>query len=136
MNAKARQLGMLNTTFADPSGLSSDNVSTVGDLYRLAQHIDQNRSFIFDITRDVNLPSAYVGGDFSGLINFNEVEDVTGFVGGKVGETLAAGQTSISLHELRIDGTTRTVVVIVLGSTDRTADVQTLVSFIENRFGE
>jgi hypothetical protein len=136
MNKKARQLGMLNTTFADPSGLSSENVSTVGDLYRLAQHIDKNRSFIFGITKDVNLPNAYVGGDFSGLINFNEVEDVTGFVGGKVGETNAAGQTSLSLHELSIDGTTRTVVVIVLGSTGRTADVQTLVSFVENRFGE
>ena len=136
MNAKARQLGMLNTTFADPSGLSAENVSTVGDLYRLAQHIDQNRSFIFDITRDVDLPSAYVGGDFAGLVNFNEVEDVTGFVGGKVGETIAAGQTSLSLHELKIDGTTRTVVVIVLGSTGRTADVQALVSFVENRFGE
>ncbi len=136
MNKKARQLGMLNTTFADPSGLSADNVSTVGDLYRLAQHIDKNRSFIFDITRDVNLPSAYVGGDFAGLVNFNEVEDVTGFVGGKVGETTAAGQTSLSLHELKIDGTTRTVVVIVLGSTGRTADVQTLVSFVEDRFGE
>ena len=136
MNTKARQLGMMNTSFADPSGLSSDNVSSVGDLYRLAQHIDQNRSFIFDITRDVNLPSAYVGGDFAGLVNFNEVEDVTGFVGGKVGETNAAGQTSISLHELKIDGTTRTVVVIVLGSTGRTADVQALVTFVENRFGD
>lgn len=136
MNKKARQLGMLNTSFADPSGLSAQNVSTVGDLYRLAQHIDQNRSFIFDITRDVNLPSAYVGGDFSGLINFNEIDDVTGFMGGKVGETIAAGQTSLSLHELQIDGITRTVVVVVLGSLGRTADVQALVSFVENRFGE
>ena len=136
MNKKARQLGMLHTTFADPSGLSADNVSTVGDLYRLTQHIDQNRSFIFDITRDVDLPSAYVGGDFAGLVNFNEVEDVTGFVGGKVGETNAAGQTSVSLHELEVAGTTRTVVVIVLGSTGRTADVQTLVSFVEERFGD
>jgi D-alanyl-D-alanine carboxypeptidase len=102
----------------------------------LAQYIDQNKRFIFDITRDVNLPSAYSGGDFAGLVNFNEVEDVTGFVGGKVGETNAAGQTSISLHELKIDGVTRTVVVIVLGSTQRTADVQALVSFVEDRFGE
>lgn len=135
MNQKARQLGMFNTTFADPSGLDSGNVSSVGDLYRLTQYIQQNREFIFGITRDVNLSSAYVGGDFSGLINFNEVEDVAGFVGGKVGETRAAGQTSISLHELKIDGTTRTVVVIILGSEGRTQDVQTLVQFVEDRFG-
>lgn len=136
MNAKARQLGMLNTEFTDPSGLSAGNVSTVSDLYRLTQHIAQNRSFILDITKDVSLPSAYVGGDFAGLVNFNEVEDVTGFVGGKVGETRAAGQTSISLHELSIGGTTRTVVVIILNSTGRTKDVQALVSFVEDRFGE
>jgi len=135
MNAKARQLGMLNTTFADPSGLDAGNVSTIGDLYRLTQYIEQNRSFIIGITKDVNLPTAYSGGDFSGLINFNEVEDVTGYVGGKVGETRAAGQTSISLHEIDIKGSTRTVTVIVLGSTQRTADVQTLVSFVEEHFG-
>jgi len=136
MNTKARQIGMLNTTFADPSGLNAGNVSTVEDLYRLTQYIYDNRRFIIDITRDVNLPSAYTGGDFSGLINFNEIEDTTGFVGGKVGETLAAGQTSISLHELSIKGTTRTVVVIVLGSAGRTADVQALVSFVEEQFGD
>lgn len=136
MNTKARQLGMLHTTFADPSGLSSDNISSVGDLYQLTKYIHQNRQFILDITRDVDLPSAYVGGDFKGLINFNEIEDTTGFVGGKVGETLAAGQTSISLHELPIKGVTRTVVVIVLGSQERTEDVQALVSFVEEQYGD
>jgi len=136
MNTKARQLGMLNTTFADPSGLSSENISTVGDLYRLTQYIYENRRFILDITKDINLPSSYEGGDFAGLINFNEIEDTTGFIGGKVGETRAAGQTSISLHELSIKGTTRTVVVIILGSKGRTADVQSLVSFVEEQFGD
>jgi hypothetical protein len=136
MNTKARQLGMLNTTFADPSGLSADNVSTVGDLYLLTQYIFENRKFILDITKDAQLPSSYVGGDFADLINFNEVEDVSGFVGGKVGETIAAGQTSVSLHELQVKGTTRTVVVIILGSEGRTADVQTLVSFVEEQFGD
>lgn len=135
MNTKARQIGMLNTTFTDPSGLDQGNVSTVGDLYLLTQYIQQNRSFIFDITRDVTIPSVYTGGDFSGLINFNEIEDVTGFVGGKVGETTAAGQTTVSLHEVKVADTTRTIAVIILGSEARTADVQTLVSFVENQFG-
>jgi hypothetical protein len=134
MNTKARQIGMLNSNFADPSGLSSDNQSTVGDLFLLTQYIADNRSFIFDMTHDATIPAAYQGGDFSNLINFNEIEDVNGFVGGKVGETRAAGQTSISLHELEIGETIRTVVVIVLGSTGRTEDVQTLVQFVETQF--
>lgn len=36
MNSKARELGMTRTYFADSSGLSSDNVSTVSDLAKLA----------------------------------------------------------------------------------------------------
>ena len=37
MNRKARDLGMANTRFADPTGLSSDNVSTANDLARMVQ---------------------------------------------------------------------------------------------------
>lgn len=35
MNAKARKLGMLNTTFRDPTGLNSANVSTARDLVKM-----------------------------------------------------------------------------------------------------
>lgn len=134
MNAKARQLGMLQTHFADPSGLSAENTSSIGDLYRLTSYIYKNRSFIFEITANEKVPSAYVGGEFDGLVNFNEVEDMDSFVGGKVGETLAAGQTSISLHRLKLQGEERTLAVILLGSTDRTDDVETLISYVQDRF--
>ncbi|MCD5381044.1 MAG: L,D-transpeptidase family protein [Candidatus Pacebacteria bacterium] len=135
MNAKARQLGMMNTHFADPSGLSSENVSSLGDLYRLTKYINDKRGFIFEITNHAELTSAYVGGEFNGLINFNEIEDMDNFVGGKVGETLAAGQTSISLHDLQFQGEQRTLVIIILGSKGRTADIESLISYVENHFG-
>ncbi len=35
MNAKARQLGMLNSQFVDPTGLSSGNLSTASDLAKM-----------------------------------------------------------------------------------------------------
>ena len=35
MNAKAKQLGMLDTHFFDPTGLNSDNVSTAHDLVKM-----------------------------------------------------------------------------------------------------
>ncbi|MCA9358059.1 L,D-transpeptidase family protein [Candidatus Kaiserbacteria bacterium] len=135
MNAKARQLGMMHSRFADPSGLSADNVSSLGDLFRLTKYIRSNRSFILEITANDKIPSAYVGGEFDGLINFNEVEDMDNFVGGKVGETLAAGKTSISLHEVELQGQVRTLIVIILGSDDRTGDVVTLLEYVQNRFG-
>jgi D-alanyl-D-alanine endopeptidase (penicillin-binding protein 7) len=37
MNRKARSLGMLNTHFSDPTGLSSENVSTASDLARMVK---------------------------------------------------------------------------------------------------
>lgn len=135
MNDKARQLGMLHTNFADPSGLSSENVSSLGDLYTLTKYIYENRSFIFEITASKPLPGAQVGGEFEGLINFNEVKDLNNFVGGKVGETLAAGQTSITLHKIKFKDSDRTVVVILLGSDNRTDDVQTLIKYVESRYG-
>ncbi len=135
MNAKARQLGMMDTQFADPSGLSAENKSTLGDLYTLTRYIQEKRSFIFAITAEGEIPSAYVGGEFDGLINFNEVEDMESFIGGKVGETLAAKQTSISLHKLTFQGEERTLAVILLGSEQRTADIETLLTYVEYRFG-
>lgn len=135
MNAKARQLGMMHSRFADPSGLSAENTSSLGDLFRLTKYIRKNRSFILEITAKQTMPSAYVGGEFDGLINFNEVEDMDNFVGGKVGETLAAGKTSVSLHQVKLQGETRTLVVIILGSTDRTRDIATLLQYVQDRFG-
>lgn len=135
MNAKARQLGMMHSRFADPSGLSADNVSSLGDLFRLTKYIRSNRSFILEITANDKIPSAYVGGEFDGLINFNEVEDMDNFVGGKVGETLAAGQTSISLHQVQLQGQVRTLIVIILGSDDRTGDIVALLQYVQDRFG-
>jgi len=35
MNAKARELGMLDTRFLDPTGLNSNNVSTARDLVKM-----------------------------------------------------------------------------------------------------
>ncbi|MBK1886415.1 D-alanyl-D-alanine endopeptidase [Marinobacter sp. DY40_1A1] len=35
MNAKAKALGMMNTHFVDPTGLSAENLSTAGDLVKL-----------------------------------------------------------------------------------------------------
>lgn len=135
MNEKARQLGMVHTHFADPSGLSAENVSSIGDLFRLTKYIYESRRFIFEITAHEKIPSAYVGGEFDGLVNFNQIEDSLGFIGGKVGETKAAGQTSVSLHRISLQNEERVVVVIVLGSQARVADINTLLQYVESRFG-
>jgi len=135
MNQKALSLGMVDTHFADASGLSAENAASLSDLLRLAQYIYTSRSFIFELTANQDLPSAHVGGEFGELVNFNKVEDLDNFIGGKVGETIAAGQTSVTLHKINVKGTERVVAIIILGSENRNFDVKELLRYAEERFG-
>src|SRR3989344_398921 len=135
MNQKARSLGMLHTNFADASGLSAENTSSLSDLFRLAQYIYTNRSFILEITANQNTASSYTGGEFGELVNFNKVETLDNFIGGKVGETIAAGQTSVTLHTISVKGKERVVAIIILGSENRNDDVRDLLKYAEERFG-
>lgn len=136
MNERASSLGMTHTHFADPSGLDSGNVSSVGDLLRLISYIYEKRRFIVDISAGQKLPDLYVTGEFSGLSNFNEVEGLDNFIGGKIGETRAAGQTSVTLHTLNVKGTERVVAIIILGSEGRNDDVSALMQYATDRFGD
>lgn len=136
MNDTARTLGLFDTTFADPSGLSAENVSSLSDLYKLARYIHSHRQFIFEISATGQAVGVPGGGEFTNLVNFNQVENLDNFVGGKIGETMAAGQTSLSLHEVTVQGDTRTIAVILLGSEARDEDVQQLVSFVGSHYTE
>jgi hypothetical protein len=136
MNQKARQLGMLKTHFSDTSGLSAENASSLSDLFRLTQYIYKNRSFIFELTANQHLKTAHVGDEFGELANFNEVEGLDNFMGGKVGETIAAGQTSVTLHQIEVKGEKRVVAIIILGSESRNEDVTKLLNYATERFGE
>lgn len=134
MNEKAVSLGLSHTHFADPSGLSSENKSSLRDLLGLVRYIYNSRQFIFEITANQKLETAYVSGEFGTLQNFNHVEGMDNFLGGKVGETTAAGQTSISLHTLNVKGENRVIAIILLGSDSRNADVRELLSYAKERF--
>jgi hypothetical protein len=135
MNEKAKAIGLSNTHFADPSGVSAENVSTVRDLLGLAKYIYTTRQFIFDLTADQDLPTAYVTGEFGALSNFNEVEGLDNFIGGKVGETTAAKQTSVTLHKIKVKGDERVIAIVLLGSESRNADVTELLQYATARFG-
>jgi D-alanyl-D-alanine carboxypeptidase len=135
MNDKAASLGLTDTHFADPSGLSASNTSSLRDLLSLTQYIYNNRKFIIDLTANQDLPTAYVSGQFGELSNFNKVAGLDNFLGGKVGETTAAGQTSISLHKLRVKGADRVIAIILLDSKSRGADVKELLQYAQDRFG-
>jgi D-alanyl-D-alanine endopeptidase (penicillin-binding protein 7) len=135
MNDKAQAIGLTNTRFTDPSGIDAGNTSTVRDLLGLIKYIYTTRQFIVDLTANQDLPTAYVTGEFGTLSNFNEVAGLQNFIGGKVGETTAAKQTSITLHKITVKGSERIIAIVLLGSDSRNADVTELLNYATARFG-
>jgi D-alanyl-D-alanine endopeptidase (penicillin-binding protein 7) len=58
MNAKAHELGLVNTHFVDPTGLDSENVSTAEDLAKMVQaayQYDEIRMATTTASREVNV---------------------------------------------------------------------------------
>ena len=51
MNNRARTIGLVSSTFADPAGIDNNNVSSAEDLFRLAKHIFFEKDYIFSVSR-------------------------------------------------------------------------------------
>jgi len=109
MNAKAASLGMYNTRFFDPHGLSPLNQSTANDLERLVHHIFNIRPEIFSWTRIRDG-------------NTHPFVSRENFIGGKTGFLNEAGGNLITL----VDDRGRFLVIIVLGSENRAGDTENL----------
>ncbi|MFD2120458.1 serine hydrolase [Streptomyces cirratus] len=91
MNAAARELGMRNTTYTDPSGLDAGTVSTAADQLKLAEAVMKDEAF----RAVVALPSAGIKGLSETLINNNTLLTVNGLSvrGIKTGSNTPAGGT-------------------------------------------
>jgi D-alanyl-D-alanine endopeptidase (penicillin-binding protein 7) len=131
MNDKARAIGMEETHMADPSGISPENVASATDLFKLARYIAGSQSFILNISR---LPqktihaedgSEYVFG------NFNHFAGNPQFLGGKTGYTNEAQQTMVAVFEIPVEDETATIAIVVLGASDRKADVEKLLAWFK-----
>jgi len=130
MNTTAQALGMSQTRFADPSGISPGNKATADDLFRLATYLATKKSFVWDITR---APTKTIkASDTSSYTfqNLNVFSDVKTFVGGKVGQTTAAGETMVSVFTVLNGIEKHRVAVIVLRSNDYTEDTTRLTKWL------
>ena len=131
MNKKAEAIGMTNTHFVDPSGKKFENVSTAEDLFVLLKYVYNNRSFVLKMSTGELNSSAYGEPIYRDLANYNDFGVTNAeFVGGKVGQTLAAGNTAIAVYNVTIRGEKRPVAFVLLDSKDVKADMQTLVSYV------
>jgi D-alanyl-D-alanine carboxypeptidase len=110
MNAAAKELGMTNTTYTDPSGLKETTVSTAEDQVRLG-------SAVVKIPALVAITSAASWTDPSGYnwSNYNVLPLNMGAIGIKTGSTTVAGGNLLFASRKEVGGETVTIVGAVLG---------------------
>jgi hypothetical protein len=127
MNRKAVELGMVDTYYNDPSGLDPKNTSSPKDLLRLVRYIWDNDPTIFDTTR---VKQFSIKGHT--WLNRNPQLPLSGYIGGKNGYIYQSRQTSASIFEIpTAKGGMRKVVIIILKSETKDADVVKLINFMK-----
>ena len=121
VNQKAKQIGMSETLFYDPSGLSYLNQTTAQDLYRLSVYLYHNYPELLATSRRA---SVYVtdleSGSSHKLSNTNALVGNAHFYGGKTGYIDESGQNLLTLFEKNGD----IIMIVVMSSPDRFREVQ------------
>lgn len=127
MNIKAESINMTKTTYADPSGLSEKNQSTVLDLFKLTGYIKKEKTELFEITKK----RSYKNKNHTWFSN-NQFLQEKEYLGGKSGFTLPAKQTVISNFSLPLGKeNNRPISIILLQSKDRQKDVFDILKYLK-----
>ncbi|MFS0692324.1 D-alanyl-D-alanine carboxypeptidase [Streptomyces nitrosporeus] len=110
MNDTAKELGMTNTTYTDPSGLNATTVSSAEDQVKLGQKLVEIPA-LMDITK---LPSWT---DPSGKYhrNYNTLVPYDGALGIKTGSTTKAGGNLLFAAHKMVGDTDQLIVGAILG---------------------
>ncbi|MEK7093821.1 MAG: L,D-transpeptidase family protein, partial [Patescibacteria group bacterium] len=134
MNEKAKAIGMRDTQFADPSGVSADNTSNTRDLFVLARYLYNNRRFVLSLSRGVIDNQSYGKPAFDDIDNYNVFMNTSEFVGGKVGLSSSAQGTLLSVFEMTLNGEKRPLVMVILGSSNYEDEGKNLLTWIKNNY--
>lgn len=125
MQKKSEELGMGQTLFREPSGLSFLNQSTATDLYLLMSYIQTTHAYLLESTRLKTITVKDIGQKKNKTVtNVDMFAGRSNFLGGKTGFIDQSGGNLVALF--RLDG--KTVFFAVLGSDDRFGDMERLLS--------
>lgn len=142
MNLEAKNLGLINTVFYNPSGrdpregeedVSKINISTANDLLKLAEHII-SKPLIIEILQTRKMPIFSMNGDLHHTsVTTNKFlldgDTLNGgkIIAGKTGETNRAGQCFLVVLE---DSKTKNKLIsVVLHSSNRFDDTKELLDW-------
>ncbi|KKU03374.1 MAG: hypothetical protein UX99_C0034G0003 [Candidatus Amesbacteria bacterium GW2011_GWB1_47_26] len=126
MNAKAAQLNLAHTRFANPTGVDeSGHYSSAADLARLAGAALKNPEFARIVSTENTIVATHV------LTNVNQLlGKIPGVLGVKTGFTDGAGQSLVTL----INRDNHPVIMVVLGSLDRFGDSEKLITWVYSNY--
>ncbi len=136
MNAKAKQLGMKDSYFVNPTGLDEDSnnsYSTVYDMAILARYLIRYYPQTVEIsqTPHIYLPITQNHQDYDMYTGINLITTYPGVVGFKTGYTPEAGLTLITLA--RKNG--YEVIGVLLGSASRRDEARELLDYSFQKLG-
>ncbi|OGE72464.1 hypothetical protein A3H40_04450 [Candidatus Daviesbacteria bacterium RIFCSPLOWO2_02_FULL_38_15] len=136
MNDKAKQLGMTDSFFANPTGLDEDennSYSTAYDLVILTRFLIRRFPEVADIskTEHIFLPQTETHQDYDMYSGINLLTTYPGVMGFKTGFTPQAGLTLITLA--RKNG--HEVVGVLLGSASRRDEARELLDYSFKKLG-
>lgn len=130
MNAQAKEWGLENTNYGDPTGLSVVNQSTPSDLERLVVKIYAEYPDILDITRKRTWTATELTTRRKRTVTTtNSFAGQADFLGGKTGYTDDAGGNLISLFSLNRSP----VFILVMGAEDRFGATREIVNWLKER---
>jgi len=136
MNGKARSIGLTETSFGDPSGLSYENISTAEDLFTLVQYIYKNEPEILEITKQKNQEI-----DDNIWFSNSRFRNDDRYYGGKNGYTDEALHTLISIFDLPLGEEVmldseelqdRRIAIILLKGDETEDDTRDIISWLLN----
>ena len=128
MSSYAWEIGMPDTYFADPSGISPYNASTAFDFFALARYLYKSRPDILDITKTAKMELATT--TEHGYYQFTSIHPFvynSTFIGGKTGHTKEAKDTMLSIFMVK----NQPIAIIVLSSDDRRKDTSYLLGKVQ-----
>lgn len=129
MNNQAKEWGMADTNYEDPTGLSVSNQSNVKDLARLAAKIYTEHPEIFNITRKKTWTALELNTHRKRTVQTtNEFAGQPDFLGGKTGYTTEAGNNLLSVFSLN----KMPVVIVVLGADDRFQATRDIYGYLKS----
>lgn len=127
MIASAKKLGMYDTSFNDPTGLSKNNTSTARDLFTMMRGVRRDYPQIIDISR-----LSFKENDQYLWQNINKASSFPEFRGGKTGYTNAARQTSIGYYQIKLaNDQIKNIAVVILQSNTREQDTRNVLEYLK-----